>query len=124
MSFCTAINCMDGRVQDPVNEFLKKKFDVEYVDVVSEPGPNKILAERAEATLVDSIKKRIDISVHKHKSVGIAIIGHYDCAGNPIDEAGQREHTLTAVEFLAQEYEGLPVIGLWVDEGWKVQSLL
>ena len=40
MSFCTAINCMDGRVQLPVIRFLQERFKVDYVDVISEPGPN------------------------------------------------------------------------------------
>ncbi len=40
MSFCTAINCMDGRTQLPVIEFLKNKLSVEYVDTVTEPGPH------------------------------------------------------------------------------------
>ena len=45
MEFCTAINCVDGRVQVPVINYLKKRFKVDYVNVVSEPGPSKILAE-------------------------------------------------------------------------------
>jgi hypothetical protein len=43
--FATALNCMDGRVQIPIIEFLKKKFKVDYVDMITEPGIDKILAE-------------------------------------------------------------------------------
>ena len=34
ITFATAINCMDGRVQIPVIEYLKKEFKVDYVDMI------------------------------------------------------------------------------------------
>ena len=63
--FGTAINCMDGRTQIPVINYLKNKFDLDYVDTITEPGPNKILADRSESELLKSIKNRLDISVNK-----------------------------------------------------------
>jgi len=122
MRFCTAINCMDGRTQLPVNEFLRRRFDAEFVDTVTEPGPNRILAERADAALVDSIVKRVEISVRKHLSGGIAVVGHHDCAGNPADEAAQQAQTREAAAFLAQRFPGAQVIGLWVDRHWRVHE--
>jgi hypothetical protein len=43
-SFATAINCMDGRTQIPVTDYVRKKYKVEYVDMITEPGPIKVLA--------------------------------------------------------------------------------
>ena len=83
MRFCTAINCMDGRVQIPVIQYLKDRFDADYVDAVTEPGPNRILAEDADTRIRQSIDRRVGISVEGHGSVGIAVVGHHDCAGNP-----------------------------------------
>jgi len=40
MIFCTAVNCMDGRVQLPVINYLKERFSANYVDMITEPGPN------------------------------------------------------------------------------------
>lgn len=40
--FATTINCMNGRVQIPVIDYMKSKYGVDYVDMVTEPGPNKI----------------------------------------------------------------------------------
>ena len=48
MKFATAINCMDGRTQIPVIEWLKKEYGVDYVNMINEPGPNKILAENRD----------------------------------------------------------------------------
>ncbi len=44
-TFATAINCMDGRTQEPIINYMKNKFKVDYVDMISEPGPVKALAE-------------------------------------------------------------------------------
>lgn len=48
MSFCTAVNCIDGRVQLPVIRYLQERYGVLYVDVVSESGPVHSLAEPAD----------------------------------------------------------------------------
>ena len=74
MSFCTAINCMDGRTQLPVIEFLRRQFDAAYVDSVTEPGPVRILADRADPAAVASIRRRVEISLHKHGSRGIGAL--------------------------------------------------
>ena len=90
MGFCTVVNCMDGRVQEPVIAWLKEYFGVAFVDSVTEPGPNGILAAGEGAAVIASIEARVRISVEKHGSVGIAVVGHHDCAGNPGPEAQQR----------------------------------
>lgn len=123
MEFCTAVTCMDGRIQLPVIFFLQKRFDVEFVDVVSEAGPNKILAENENQQAVESIGKRVAVSVDSHYSKGIAVVGHYDCAGNPVDESEQREQTITAVRLMRTLFASVPVIGLWVDQDWLVSEL-
>jgi hypothetical protein len=43
--FATAINCIDGRAQIAVTDFLQRTFDVAYVDMITEPAPSKILSE-------------------------------------------------------------------------------
>lgn len=123
MKFCTAINCMDGRVQDPVAEYLKKRFDATYVDTITEPGPNRMLAEDAPGERVASILERVAISVEKHGSGAIAVVGHYDCAGNPTDRDEQKIHTEKAVRFLESRYSEVDIIGLWVDEAWQVAEV-
>lgn len=123
MSFCTVVNCMDGRIQIPVIKYLQKRFNVKYVDSVTEAGPNLILAKRDKKALVNSILSRVQISVEKHGSVGIAVVGHYGCAGNPAPKEEQIVHIQQGVEFVRREYPGLEVIGLWVDENWKVHDI-
>ena len=123
MRFCTAINCMDGRVQIPVIQYLKDHFGAEYVDVVSEPGPNRILADGSDTSALESIERRLRMSVEHHHSVGVAVVGHHDCAGNPSPEAEQTHHTLAAVGRIRSMFGQLPVIALWVDQNWEVSEV-
>ena len=124
MRFCTVINCMDGRVQLPVIRYLLKRFNVEYVDSITEAGPNLVLSEQKSNVTVQSILERVNISVEKHRSVGIAVVGHHDCAGNPAPQENQIVHIQNAIRFLRQHYENVVIIGLWVDEHWEVHEVV
>jgi len=121
--FCTAINCMDGRVQAPVINYLKQRFNTDYVDLITEPGPNLILAENTSDGLVNSILDRLKVSVVKHHSIGIAVVGHHDCAGNPAAKENQVIQVKKSVEKIRKIYPTVDTIGLWVDENWMVHEL-
>lgn len=114
---------MDGRIQEPVTRYLKENHGAEYVDVITEPGPCGILAGDPDGQTVDSIMKRTDISLHKHGSRLIAVSGHHDCAGNPVEEEAQKKQILASVEFLKGRYPDADVLGLWIDGEWKVSRV-
>ena len=122
--FATAINCMDGRVQSPVIDYLKATYHVDYVDMITEPGPNRILSDNIDRVAVNSIRKRVEISVLKHGSRAIFVIGHHDCAGNPADEDEQKTEISNSISLI--EKWGLPVEvvgGLWVDKDFQVSTI-
>ena len=123
MLFYTAINCMDGRVQLPVINYLRERFSAEYIDSITEPGPVVILAEKTGSEQARSILARVEISLTKHKSGGIALIAHYDCAGNPAPESVQREQLVQSLAFLHGHYPTVEIIGLWVDSNWQVKQV-
>lgn len=122
--FATAINCMDGRVQIPVIDWLKTQYGVDYVDMITEPGPERLLAEGKDRRGIESIRKRLEISVARHNSRLAAIVGHHDCAGNPTDKETQLEQLYSAGKTVASWNFGVRVVGLWVDERWEVQEVL
>jgi len=123
-TFVTTINCMDGRVQIPVNEYMVSKFKADYVDTITEAGPNKILADADNAVLIESIKARYEVSTVKHDSKVVAIVGHYDCGGNTAEEKEQLEQIKMACEHVAKWNTDVNVIGLWVDETWTVNEIV
>ena len=122
-TFVTAITCMDGRVQRPVTDWKEHRFAADYVDTITEPGPNGILAERADAAAVESILARVRISVDGHGSSAVAVVGHHDCAGNPAAKDRQLAQVRDAVTVIGEQFPGVEVVGLWVDEDWQVEEL-
>jgi hypothetical protein len=124
MSFCTAINCIDGRIQMPVTLYLKNRFKVDFVDIISEPAPNRILAEQNDKGTIESILCRVNLSTQKHKSKQIAIIGHFDCAGNPGSMKKQIHQIRKSIAYLKGWFPKVEVIGLWVDGSWRVREIV
>jgi len=116
--FACVINCMDGRVQDAVKEYMQKNYGVDYVDMVTEPGPNKILADNSDSVVIENIKKRVEISVGHHGSKVIAVVGHFWCAGNPTEKEEQIQHLKKAEEVVKSFGFDAEIILLWVDGDW------
>ncbi|MFO8052691.1 MAG: carbonic anhydrase [Candidatus Omnitrophota bacterium] len=124
MKFATSIHCMDGRIQEPIIQYLKNNYKVIYVDTITEPGPCKIIADNSDKATINSIIKRTNISVNKHHSKLIAISSHYDCAGNPSSKKRKKTQIKASVEFIKKSYPQIEVIGLWINNQWKVNQYL
>jgi carbonic anhydrase len=122
-TFGTVINCMDGRVQLPVIEWMKQKYGVDYVDSITEPGPVRILGEGKEVPAAESIRRRLDVSVGKHGSKVVALVAHHDCAGNPVSKEQQLKHLAAAIKMVDEWGFRAAVLGLWVDERWIVHAV-
>jgi len=118
--FATAINCIDGRVQLPVIEFIRNNYHIDYVDMITTPGPDKLISEYKDTHEIKSIKEKVSISCKKHESKLIFLAGHYDCAANP----GSKERHLQQIRKAIQTINGwktnLKIYGLWVDKKQKV----
>ncbi|WP_347861609.1 carbonic anhydrase [Salimicrobium sp. PL1-032A] len=120
MSFATAINCMDGRVQLPIIHWMKENYGVEYIDMITEAGPNRVLLQGSSNQL-DEIKNKVLVSTEKHDSKVIAIAGHHDCAGNPVDRSQKEKEIKRSVELVEKWDLGVTVLGLFVNENWEVE---
>jgi len=121
--FATAINCMDGRVQIPVFEYIKTIYSVNFVDMITEPGPIRTLSKNREKAIIESIKKRVEISIAKHNSKLIALVGHHDCAGNPVEQDTQVKQLRMAIKVVDSWKFNAQIIGLWVDKNLEVREV-
>ena len=121
--FATAINCIDGRTQLPVIDYLKKRFGVDYIDVITEPAPAMILAENKNTVQLNSIQYRLNISLEKHGSEYVAVIAHHDCAGNSVDKKTQLEQIQKSINTIRSWGFNGALLGLWVDENWLVHEI-
>ncbi len=118
-NFGTAVNCIDGRVQQAVSDWVKHHCRVRWVDAITEPGPDKVLSA-GESPALEAIRAKVTLSVRAHGSGVVAVGGHYDCAGNPVTDEEHFEQIRRSVEVVAGWDLPVRVIGLWVNEQWGV----
>ena len=123
MRFCSAVNCMDGRVQLPVIRYLQNRFNVDYVDTITEAGPNLVLSAEQESDRARSVLGRVGISIREHRSKGVAVVGHHGCAGNPAPEEEQIAALREAASFLRRNFSDVEIVALWVDERREVREV-
>ena len=71
---------------------------------------------------IHEILKNVKVSISGHGSENIFIVGHYDCAGNPIDDITHKHHINTAVKRIKDLFPDLSVIGLWINENFTVEK--
>ncbi|HEY1387377.1 MAG TPA: carbonic anhydrase [Ktedonobacterales bacterium] len=121
-TFATAINCIDGRAQRPVSDWMRIQYSVDFIDTITHPGPEKGLTQGPQAT-IDIMRANVGVSVSAHESKLIAIAAHHGCAGNPVSDEEHQEQVRAACQVVIAW--GLPVrvIGLWVNEWWQVELI-
>ncbi len=120
--FGTAINCIDGRAQRPVADWVATNGQVKYVDMVTEAGADGLLAKGPSARVAE-IREAVEVSVNAHGSRIVAIAGHYGCAGHPVSDDEHKRDIRQAAQLIAGW--GLPVrvIGLWVNDQFQVEVI-
>lgn len=121
--FGTAINCIDGRTQQVVIDYMKQNFEVDGVDMVNFPGADGIIANSEHLEELALIKRATSISIERHGSKVIALVGHHDCAGNPGDKEHHYAHIREAVQKVHLWKFPLQIIGLYVNDKWKIEEV-
>lgn len=122
-TFVTVINCMDGRVQVNVNEYMKKTYDCTYVDTITMAGPCEVIADLKHESLIENLKYRVNISVNNHLSKIIAIVGHVDCTAIDAPDEEQMRMVRDSVDIVKKWAPGIQVVGLWVDDTWTAKEI-
>ncbi len=120
--FGTAISCIDGRIQQPVADWLRERYYLDFVDMVTTPGADRALVEGPPET-IDHLRLGAQTSVSRHSSTVLAVVGHHNCAGNPVSREEHVEQIHKAMQVV--RFWNLPVtlVGLWVNEGWTVEMV-
>ena len=118
--FATSVSCMDGRIQIPLTNWIKENFSVDYVDTITEPGIDKLVADNTD---LESIKTKVAISINKHESELIVVSGHYDCAGNPVSNEEHITQIKKGIEVISSWNLGVKIVGVWVDDTWKINTV-
>lgn len=122
-TFAAAVTCIDGRVHEPIIAWARERFGVEYVDLVTQPGPDLALCCDTEAR-IGHLRESLGVSAQAHRSGALVIAGHADCAANPVSEEQHRDHLRRALSrALAWAPPGMVVVGVWVDDEGRVTEV-
>lgn len=109
---------MDGRAQVPVIDWVKRNYGIDFVDMITEPGPDRLFG--GNSADLDSIRRRVTISVNAHGSRHLVVAAHHDCAGNPVSTAEHEVQLRRALEqMLSWRLPLQEVAALWIGADWK-----
>jgi len=120
--FGTVINCIDGRTQFPVLTWIKENYSLDYIDTITEPGPDKAISEK-NVSKIEQLKSKVSISIKAHGSETLIIAGHHDCAANPVSKVEHLEQIKKSVQILKSWNFEIEIFGVWVNEEWKIEHV-
>jgi len=123
MTFAASINCIDGRVQLPITAYIKKKYEVDFVDLITIPGCDRVLSSASDEQALAAVRHHVDISIRKHKSQFVFVSGHDDCAANPVDMETHIKQIRQAMTLIDSWDFRVQVVGLWIDDRFQVHEI-
>ena len=118
--FCTSISCIDGRIQLPIIHWLKEKYNVSYVDTITNYAVDKLFSNKNS---IQEIKDNVLLSISTHGSKLVVISGHYDCIENPVSKKEHMIQIKNATSIIQSWDMKVEVIGVWVNEDWELETL-
>ena len=61
--FGTAINCIDGRSQEVVIDYMKQDYNIDGVDMVTFPGADGLFSNGDHSEEIALIRRAVSISI-------------------------------------------------------------
>lgn len=126
-TFFTVVGCMDGRVHEAVADFGRERFRTKYADTITEAGIVGKIPANPTQDFIDNLKFKLLVSIDRHRSNGVIVNGHQECAGNPVNDDKHREDIKNSVEFILKLIENkVSVVGVFVvrkDNGWVAEEI-
>ncbi len=111
-TFCTVFDCMDGRCQGIVGEWVRKNFGVEYPDTITVAGIDGVVVK--DAAECERIMGLARISAEVHGAKQAAIAGHSCCAGFPVSDDEHKSAIMDAAKKISDSGMYQTVVGLFV----------
>ena len=117
--FATAIACIDGRFHQQLTDWIVKEYEVDFVDMPTIPGPDKVVSEDSE--YAEALKYGVGISNNGHHSKLLVMTGHEDCAANPVSNDEHKEQIKKSVNNLKNWGFSGEIIGVFVDLNYNFE---
>jgi len=119
----TMVGCFDGRIQIPALSFLHELWHSDWVDVVSETAPEKILSENKDRDAISHLHQNIKASLDTQGEQRIAVVAHSTCDSNAVPDDQKKEMLRATTLILQKRYPEASVIGIWIDKNGKPQQI-
>lgn len=116
------IACVDGRIQLPLQRWVRTRIGVDLVDTITEPGADLVLsvAYGAEPARIRSVAEMV---ARRRPPRVIVVAGHHDCLANPVTKH-RHIGDIRAAASTASRWRLAPlVVGVWVDERWEIEEI-
>lgn len=120
-TFAASVNCIDGRVQAPIRDWIRSEYGVDFVDVITEPGSDKALGRMSNVD--EHVRTKLNISIRAHKSEIVFVSGHHECAANPVSRDEHIEDIRKAADKINSWNLPVKVIGLWINDSWNIERI-
>jgi hypothetical protein len=104
--FFTTVGCIDGRSQLAVVTYARDLFKAAYPDTITGPGLAGQLAAGLSDQLLVDLREQLAISLDGHRSHGIVVHGHEDCAGHRVADDIHKQHVLAAARLIRELIDG------------------
>jgi carbonic anhydrase len=101
---------------------MKLNTNVDYVDLITEPGPDKALND-GPVHVIEEMVRKVSFSILHHSSNVVAVTGHFDCAANDADKEEHIDQILDGIRVLLSYRINARVLGLWLNE-WNSVELV
>lgn len=124
-----AVMCVDWRLHQKdvrMSEQIRDALGVDVVDVVAVPGPDGFLKPTREGDQ-ESLVKALKLLIGAHHPLAVALVGHYTCAANPVDDPVHDVDAKEMAEFLKKE-TGFKAIKAFSavrhsDDDWRLKEV-
>lgn len=121
--FATRIGCIDGRTHRIILNWANSVFGVDYVDMATEAGANKVMSRRFRFFLRRRrLKRNALVSKKKHNSKILILSAHHECAGNLVSMVKHHEQLRRAFERV-QGWGFEIVVAVWINQNWEVDVI-
>ncbi|HKG88837.1 MAG TPA: carbonic anhydrase, partial [Nitrososphaeraceae archaeon] len=93
------------------------------VDMVTFPGADGLFSKGDRSEEIALIRRAVSISTEKHGSRIIAVVGHYDCAGNPVTREHHYMHIRIAMREVSSWNMHAQIIGLYINDKREIEEV-
>jgi len=120
--FGTCLNCIDGRLQLLAIDWIKKNYNIDCVDMITELDMIGKLSKNRNKS-IDHIVKNIKHSLANNKSEAIFIVGYGDIPNSLTEQRCEKEDVVGSADILRSLFPDCKIVGLWVTGKLEIELI-